>query len=140
MTRIDIELPEKFLFAKKFTIQPEDINHAKHMGNERILVFTNQIRIDFYKHLQLADIDWEKGEGTILANHSIKYIAEGFLGEEIECQVGILNLSSCSFDMLFYFVKNNGKPLAIVRTGCVYFNYHTKKIQELPMAFVEAFR
>lgn len=139
MTRIDIELPKKYLFTKKLVIQQEDINHAKHMGNERILIFANQLRVDFYNHLHLSDVDWDKGEGTILANHTIKYISEGFLGDEIECQIGVSNLSSCSFDLIFHFVKNNGKSLAIIRTGCVYFNYHSKKIQELPIEFTKAF-
>ncbi|QQR97375.1 MAG: thioesterase family protein [Sphingobacteriales bacterium] len=140
MTRIDIEIPKKILYTSKFTIEQEDINHAKHMGNERILIKANQIRTNFYAHLQLADVDWEKGEGTILANHAIKYVSEGFLGDTVECQVGVQALTECSFDLVFHFIKNNTKTLAIVRSGCVYFNYHEKRIKELPNSFIEAFQ
>lgn len=140
MTRVEIELPNKILFNHHFKIQKEDINHAKHMGNERILIFANNIRTLFYENLQLADVDWDKGEGTIIANHAIKYISEGFLDDEICCEVGVANLSSCSFDLVFHFIKKNKQSLALIKTACVYFNYHDKKIKELPVSFIEAFK
>ena len=66
MTRIDITVPDKILFETHFFIKEEDINFANHMGNERILVFANTVRTNFYKHLDLLEGDWANGHGTIV--------------------------------------------------------------------------
>jgi acyl-CoA thioesterase FadM len=135
MTRIDIKVPEKVLYETHFTIQPEDINSANHMGNERILFFSNTVRTDFYNHLGLEEGVLAEGHGTIIANHAIKYVSEGFLGDEITCQVGIAEFTSCSFDLIFHFFKKDKKTLALVRSGVVYFNYNERRISELPKEF-----
>lgn len=139
MTRIEIEISEKILYQYTFTIKETDINYAKHMGNERILVFANSIRSEFYKHLNLLEGDWDEGHGTIVANHTIKYVSEGFLNDEITCNVGVANITTCSYDLIFHFLKKNNKTLALVRTGSVYFDYHDKRIREIPDSFKKAF-
>lgn len=139
MERVKITLPSKILFTTVFTIGKDDINEANHMGNERILVFTNAIRSPFFRHLQLTENDFQKMEGTIVANHSIHYHSEGFLGDVIQCEVGITNLSECSFDVVFNFKKINGKTMVVVRSGCVYFDYAARKIRALPVNFITAF-
>jgi acyl-CoA thioester hydrolase len=139
MTRIEIEISEKILYQYTFTIKETDINYAKHMGNERILVFANIIRSEFYKHLNLLEGDWDEGHGTIVANHTIKYVSEGFLNDEITCNVGVTNITTCSYDLIFHFFKKNNKTLALVRTGSVYFDYHDKRIREIPDSFKKAF-
>jgi len=140
MTRIEINIPEKVLYETIFTIKAADINFANHMGNERILVFANNVRTDFYKHLELLEGDWENGHGTIVANHTVKYVSEGFLGDEIICKVGIGALTSCSFDMVMHFVKKESNiTLALVRSAVVYFDYKERRIRELPQSYTERF-
>ncbi len=139
MQRIKIELPDQILYIDSFEILAEDINEAKHMGNERILVFANDIRKRFYAHLQLKEGDWENGHGTIVVNHAINYKNEGFAGDKITCQVGVTNVTECSFDLVLHFIKNQEKTLAVLRTGKVYFDYNERKIRPLPQAFLQAF-
>ncbi len=50
------------------------------MGNERILVYANSLREHMFQHLNLKLNDEKNGHGTIVANHSIHYKNEGFLG------------------------------------------------------------
>ena len=132
MQRVEINPPKKILFSHTFTIVKEDINEADHLGNERILVFANSIRNLMSKHLKLNLLDMEKKIGIIVANHSVNYKSEGFLGDVINCHVGIENISECSFDMIFQFVKENGRNLAFVRSGCIYFDFMDRKINPLP--------
>ena len=139
MERVSITLPDKILFTYHFSIAPEDINEANHMGNERILVFANSIRAEMFEYLQLKLNDAANGHGTIVANHTIHYKNEGFLGDEITCNVGVDNLTDCSFDLVFQFVKMNGKILASLRTCCVYYEYKERKIRPLPSSFIQAF-
>lgn len=139
MERVKIHLPEKFLYSCQFKIEQEDINEANHMGNERILVHANVIRSKMFDHLDLKLNDDVNGHGTIVANHSIHYKREGFLGDEITCNTGVSTITECSFDLIFQFLKNNGQPLALLRTGCVYYEYELRKIRHLPESFVQAF-
>ena len=135
MERVKINLPEKVLFTYTFTIATADINEAQHMGNERILVFTNIVRTAFFKALDFNTYE-TAASGTIVANHSIHYKSEGFAGDVITCEVGAQNLTDCSFDIVFHFIKENGKTLATVRTGCVYYDYVQRKILALPAHYV----
>lgn len=137
MERVTIHLPEKMLYKQQFKIEPDDINEVNHMGNERVLVFVNAIKEGFFSELNL--IPNSPSEGIIFANHTINYKSEGFLGDEITCNVGVNNLTECSFDLISHFVKNDYKTLAVVRTGIVYYNYETRKIKALPESFVTAF-
>jgi acyl-CoA thioesterase FadM len=139
MERVKIELPLKILFSYHFKIEENDINDAKHMGNERILVFANNIRTEFFKFVSLKENDATTHLGTIIANHSIQYKSEGFLGDEITCEVGVNNITDYSFDLIFHFLKSNNKTMATVRTGCVYYHYDEKKIQPLPDDFIKVF-
>ncbi len=139
MERVRIQLPEKTLYTHHFTITSEDINAADHMGNERILVHANAVRIAFYKHFNLIEGDYENGHGVIVANHTVNYKSEGFLKDEIACEVGINQLTECSFDLVFHFIKNNEKTLALLRTGCIYYDYNERKIRHLPENFVHTF-
>lgn len=139
MQRVVIDIPDKILYSYTFTISQDDINEANHMGNERILVLANEIRGKMFGYLQLQLNDAVNGHGTIIANHSIQYKNEGFLGEEITCHTGILNITECSFDLIFQFLKNNGKTLALLRSGCVYYEYGNRKIRPLPERFLEVF-
>ncbi|MFN8283847.1 MAG: thioesterase family protein [Chitinophagales bacterium] len=137
MERVTINLPEKFLYKQQFKIRQEDINEVNHMGNERVLVFVNAIKEGFFSELNL--VPNSPTEGIIFANHSINYKSEGFLGDEITCNVGVANITECSFDLISHFVKNNSTTLAIVRTGIVYYDYEKRKIKALPESFITAF-
>jgi len=128
MERVKIHLPERFLYTHQFSIEPEDINEAHHMGNERILVYANRVREQMFQHLNLKLNDEKNGHGTIVANHSIHYKNEGFLDDVIICNAGVSTITECSFDLIFQFVKQDGKVLALVRTGCVYYEYSQRKI------------
>lgn len=139
MERVKINLPARFLFSYQFTIEAADINEANHMGNERILVYANSIRAKMFDGLQLKLNDEINGYGTIVANHSIHYKSEGFLGDVITCHAGVNNITECSFDLIFQFLKNNDRTLALLRTGCVYYEYEQRKIRPLPEDFIHTF-
>lgn len=139
MQRVEIEIPEKILFTHHFTISEKDINIANHMGNERILFIANDLRVLMFEHLNLLLHDAENGHGTIVANHTINYRKEGFLGDEITCHAGVTNVTECSFDLIFNFIKSDGKTLIVLRSGCVYYEYQQRKIRPLPDSYLKVF-
>lgn len=139
MQNVRIEIPENILYTETITIGEEDINMANHMGNERILVLANTIRENMFKALHLNLFDIENQLGIVIANHIAVYKAEGFLGDKITCQAGINEVTECSFNLIFHFLKDNGKTLALLSTRCVFFDFNARKIKELPPDFVSLF-
>ncbi len=139
MQRVKIEIPQRILYSFPFTITQADINIAEHMGNERILVFANTVRENFFAYFKLNYVDVENKVGIIVANHTINYKSEGFLGDEIVCEVGVDTITECSFDLIFHFIKNQERSLAVLRTGCVYFNFKERKINALPDSYLQVF-
>lgn len=139
MQKIKIELPENILYTETFPITDADINIANHMGNERVLVFANTIRENMFKALQLNMFDLENQLGIVIANHIAVYKAEGFLGDNIKCEAVINEVTECSFNLIFHFIKENGKTLALLSTLCVFFDFNQRKIKELPSDFVHLF-
>ena len=138
MQRVRIEVPGECLFELKKTIAASDINGAGHLGNDRILVWADEVRHQFFSTLWLGDRDLETNSGFIVANHSIQYKAEGFEGDHLSLQVFVDNISDCSFD--FYIrVKNTDKDIDMIlmRTGIVFFDYSKRIPTDMPLSLRE---
>ncbi len=138
MKKEAIHFPDKIIWTEERTISERDINYARHLGNDRILVWADEIRLH-----ALENIGWTRnrlaaGEGLIVANHTIVYQSEGFLGDVIGVEVGIDFLTECSFDMVLRLKKKGAsRNLIIMRTGLVCFDYEKRKIIEIPKEFYE---
>ncbi|HUH73911.1 MAG TPA: thioesterase family protein [Chitinophagales bacterium] len=138
MKKERIEFPDTVLWSSKRVIEAEDINIAQHMGNERILVWADQIRQQF-----LNDIGWSEEStltefGLIVANHTIIYQSEGFLGDPIHIDVAVNELTEFSFDILIRCKKENAtRNLVVMRTGMVCFNYLKREITPIPSQFLD---
>ncbi len=138
MKKERIDFPEKVLWSSKRVIEEADINIAQHMGNERILVWADEIRQQF-----LNQIGWS-GEATltefglIVANHTIVYQSEGFLGDKINIDVAVNELTEFSFDILIRCKKENTtRNMVVMRTGMVCFNYFKREIAPIPSHFLD---
>ncbi|MCO5232772.1 MAG: thioesterase family protein [Chitinophagales bacterium] len=138
MKKEKIFFPETTLWRTRKVIAEQDINFAQHMGNERILVWADEIRTQFLTHIGW-DIQCASDKiGIIVANHTIVYQSEGFLGDEILIEVGIDYLKECSFDMIIRCRKEGAqKNMVIIRTGIVCFNYEQREIVRVPNQFIE---
>ncbi|MCO5232031.1 MAG: thioesterase family protein [Chitinophagales bacterium] len=137
MKKEKIVFPEKVLWRTEKVINEQDINFANHMGNERILVWADEIRSQFLNH-----IGWDlqfatQKTGIIVANHTIVYQSEGFLGDLISIEVGVDYIKECSFDMIIKCYKESAsRNLVVIRTGIVCFNYLKREIVGIPNEFI----
>lgn len=137
MKKEKINFPKKVIWSEKRTIADTDINYANHMGNERILMWADDIRNNALNNIGWGMDSLESGSGVIVANHTIVYQSEGFLGDEINIEVGIDYLTEHSFDMVVRLTKeNSNKNFIIMRTGVVCFNYNSRKIAEIPEQYL----
>jgi acyl-CoA thioesterase FadM len=136
MARIKIELPEKFIFQTEIPVRITDINYGGHLGNDSLLSIIHEARLRFLNHLGYFESDIE-GAGIIMTDAGIQYKSEGFYGDELIIEVGILDFSKIGCDVV-YRIKNNKtkKDIAFAKTGIVFYDYVNKKVVTVPTKFI----
>ncbi len=135
MPRVQIELPEEFPFFTEVPILASDINFANHLGNDRLMGLLQEARIRFFSWLGYKEADVE-GSSMILADAALQYKSEGFHGDLIKIEVAIGDFGRCNMD-IYYRATNltTGKLLCQAKTGLVFFNYTTRKVEPVPIKF-----
>lgn len=128
MGRVKIELPKELVFNTVIHVQISDINYGGHMSNDAYLKLAHEARIRF-----LAEHGWSEkdlgGNGLIMADAAIQFLAEVFHGESIKIEIGIDNISKIGFDLFYRFINiEKGTPVAKVKTGMLLFNYEQKRL------------
>lgn len=136
MARIKIALPEQFIFETVLDVRIGDINYGGHMANDAILRLAHEARLRFLKSLAYSELDVE-GVGIIMADAAIMYRAEAFHGDNLHFKLGVCDLNKYGLDIVYQAIDgNNGKEVARLKTGIVFFDYQTRQVSTMPAAFV----
>ena len=142
MARIQIALPETFIYRLELPVRASDLNYGGHVGNDTMLTLLQEARIQFYRTLGLKDeISFEGSVGQIITDATVVYKAEAFLGDVLEIQLAVADFNKYGFDM-FYLVsnRNTGVEVARAKTGIVCFDYETRKISSVPTSLLNKLR
>ena len=134
MARVQIDLPEPFLFSAQISIRISDINYGGHAGNDTILSLAHEARVQFLKKVGYGELDIE-GIGLIITDAAIEYKSELFHGEIVSVSVKATNFSKAAFDIFYKMEKGNGserKLVAKIKTGMLGYDYDKKKIVAIP--------
>ncbi len=51
MSRLEIQLPEKFHFQTEIAVRVSDLNYGNHVGNDSVLTLMQEARTLFYRSL-----------------------------------------------------------------------------------------
>lgn len=139
MARIKIELPGNFLYKYRLSVRITDINYGGHTGNDTVLKYMHEARMNFLRSIGIKDEIRIAGDiGWIVADAAIEYKSESFFGENVVLLLGIDDLHKYGFDIV-YLLKNedSGKDIAKGKTGIVFFDYSKRKIAHAPEEFVK---
>ncbi len=79
MPRIKLELPSAFSFSTKIPVRITDLNYGGHVGNDTILTFIHEARIQFLKNAGYSELDFA-GVGMIMSDVMIEFKNELFYG------------------------------------------------------------
>jgi YbgC/YbaW family acyl-CoA thioester hydrolase len=134
MPRVQLDLPETFLFETELTVRASDLNYGNHVGHDRVLTLIQDARVEFYRSLGFNnELNFEGPVGQVIADVVVQYKSESFLGDRLMIKIGASDFNKYGFDML-YLVENKatGKEVARGKTGIVCFDYNTRKIARLP--------
>lgn len=138
MSRIKLELPDKFVFSFEIPVRIGDINYGGHLGNDAILSIMHEARLNFLKKFNCSELDLF-GTSLIMGDVAIIFKAEGFYGDTLKVEVTPAEFSRASFDLFYRITNQNGKEVAIAKTGMVCFDYNSRKVTVVPDEFVRLF-
>jgi len=136
MPRIQIDLPEKFLYTTELLVRASDLNYGNHVGHDRLLTIMQDARVQFYRSLGFKnELNFEGDVGQVIADVAVQYKSESFLGDQLTIKIAVSDFNKYGFDML-YLIENKvtGKQVAIGKVGIVCFDYSTRKIATIPEA------
>jgi acyl-CoA thioester hydrolase len=131
MTRIKIELPERFVFSTKIPIRITDLNYGGHVGNDTVLSLIHEARVQFLKSHDYEELNLE-GVGLIMSDVGIEFKAELFYGDIVTAFVAAASFSRAGFD-LFYKLIREETIVAIAKTGMICYNYDIRKVVSIPV-------
>ena len=135
--------------AATFEIRVGDINYGGHMGNDKALLVFHDARILFLKSLGFSENNIG-GPGIIMRDAHVSFRKELYLHDMLAADVGIENVSSSAFEMI-YTVRRivSGQQSAVGgqrsvddevvftgSTGLVAFDYSIKRPVRLPEEFL----
>ena len=136
MARVEIELPQAWLFHTKLTVRVGDINYGGHLGNDRVLGLVHEARVRWLAGHGLSEGD-VGGVGLIMADAALIFRGEAFLGDELEVALGAAQVRRSSFDLVYLLTRPaDGAQIAQVKTGMVCFDYIARKVARLPQGLV----
>ena len=132
MSRIKVDLPEKFIFSTEVPVRIGDINYGGHLGHDSFLPITHEARLQFLDSLGYSELDIG-GLGIILSGAEIEYIAESFYGDNMTVSIGISNFHKYGFDIIYQLLTTKGKKeVGRVRTSIVLYDYEQGKVTRIP--------
>lgn len=134
MPRVQLELPETYLFETELAVRVSDLNYGGHVGNDRILALMQEARVIFYRHHGFqSEVSLVEGIGQIVSDAAVIYKAEIFLGDVLTIKIAAADFSKYGFDMYYKLLnKATGKEVARGKTGIVCFDYNSRKITSIP--------
>ncbi|HEY8734962.1 MAG TPA: thioesterase family protein [Puia sp.] len=134
MARIKIDLPASFSFSTLFDVRITDLNYGAHVGNDKILSFIHEARVQYLSSLQYTELNVE-GVSMIMADAALIFKNEIYYGDSLLISLQPVEFSRVGFDLIYKIEKKQADQLqvaALAKTAMVCFNYDLKKVVGLP--------
>lgn len=135
MARLEIHMPDKYLFSHEMVIRKTDISKDLHVSFATImdLVFEGHLRFFKYLGYDIQDVD---GLGLIFADASVVYRGELLADDHVKIEVSANQFFDKGCDLFFHLTKNSGRELvADVKIRMLFFNYSVRKVAQVPAEF-----
>lgn len=139
MSRIQLDLPQAFLFATDIPVRITDLNYGNHVGHDTIMSVLHEARVRMLDSKGFSEIDIG-GCGLIMTDTAIIFKNEVFYPALLKCELAVGNATRSRFDV-FYRVTRKGDDVVVAeaKTGMVCFDYEQKRVARMPESFKAAF-
>lgn len=137
--RIQLKDCEKYIFSTEIKVRVTDLNYGNHLGNEKMLSYAQEARVDFLNSLGYGELTLGD-KGIIMTDAVVVYKSEAFGGDLLRIDLAIEDLTYMTFDFYYKITNvNTGKVVAMVKTAILCFDYQTKKMSPIPEEVMEKF-
>ena len=135
MARVQIHLPDHFVFSTDITLYVGHINYGGHLDNALLLSLVSEARARFFKSLGYTELDVE-GRGIVVADAALQYQSEAFHGEVLVVDMVADEFRSKGCDLVWRMRdKATQRDVACGKTGIVFFDYAARKTAAVPESF-----
>ena len=127
MSRVVVELPGSFPFDTLLEVRTEHINRGNHLGNDRLVSFLNEARVQFLPE----EIRKQASEELVLINADLALVfrSEAFYGEVLRVQVAPGNFHSRGFDLFFRVTEQSkGREVARAKMAMLLFDFNKREL------------
>jgi len=116
--RIRLDLPQTVLFSMEISVRVTDVNYAGHLGNDRLLVYAQEVRSAWFASLGFNELDIE-GCNTIMADAALQYVNEAFANESLTITLFLGEQHKYGFDM-YYLVARDEDVICKMKTAILF--------------------
>jgi acyl-CoA thioester hydrolase len=121
-----------FRFTIPYRVRIADINYGGHVANSAVLNYFQDARIAYLAHLgPFSELAVGDGCGLIMPEAQVRYLAEMFLGEELEIGVRVAEMRQSALVMAYRIMRGE-KATAEGTTALVVFDYQLRKARRIP--------
>lgn len=134
MSSIKSKFPSTFPFSCKIPIRINDINYGGHVGNDRILLYAHEARVQFLAHHGYSELALG-GTSIVLTRAALEIRKELFFGDQLVVAVAAIDFTSKGFELIYKMERitaGGNELVAAVETSQVCYNYQAKKTELLP--------
>ncbi|GIL24603.1 MAG: esterase [Bacteroidota bacterium] len=138
MARVELPLPDKFIFETQLTVRVSDLNYGNHVGNDRMLTLMQEARVLFYQSLGFKnEISFDGNIGQVIADAVVVYKSESFLGDVLKIEIAIADWTKYGFDMYYRITNQHNNEVARGKTGIVCFDFDKRKVASVPESLLK---
>jgi len=132
MPRLKLDPLPRYAVETEITVRTTDLNYGGHLGNDRLLALVHEARVDFLARYGLSEMDCA-GVSLIMGDAAIVFQGEAFAGDRIRIETTAAEPGGSGFRLFHRLTRTaTAKPVALVETGMICFDYRTRRIRPLP--------
>lgn len=134
MARVKLHLPEHSLGSFTVPVRITDINYGNHVGNNAIVEFIHEARVQFLKTHHFTELN-AGGIGLIMNELVVEYKNESFYNDHLIISIFCGEITKVSFELYYEISVNRDETKTLIaraKTGMVGYNYEEKKVVAIP--------
>jgi len=135
MPRIEIDLPEEYIFSTDIPVRINDINWGGHLGHDAILPMMEEARTQFIRSLGFTEGNID-GVAFILVDAAVIYKKQGYYGQTLTIDLAVPELSSRGCNIVYCISdRETGEEMYRAKTGMLFYDYKNEKVVKMPEGF-----
>lgn len=139
MPRIVVAPPGAVIFSCELSVRISDVNFGGHLGHDSLIRLLHEARARLFDSLGYSELNVE-GAGIILADLAVVYRSEAHFRDRLRFELSVEDFweRGCEIAARISAVED-GREIALVRTGLRFFDYQAGKSIAVPPDFRSRF-